>query len=101
MALIIYGSSRCALCGLVLERADEIVATPHFVGDPADPLWRFSDAGMHRACFVAWSLRAAFVAQFNAVAAEYVAGNGTVAHMDDAGQISRHSAVGRFTEPAP
>ena len=101
MALIILGRSPCPLCGRSLEKTDEIVATSHFIGDPADPLWRFADAGMHRACFVEWPRRSEFIARFNAVAAEYVAGNGTVAHMDDSGTICRRLADGQFSEPAP
>ena len=101
MALIVEGNSRCALCGRPLDKADEIVATPHFVGDPADPLWRFADAGMHRACFLAWPRRAEFVARFNAFASGYVAGNGTVAHMDDTGTISRTPPRVGFSERLP
>jgi hypothetical protein len=101
MALIIEGVSSCALCGHPLNKADGIVSTPHFVANPADPLWRFADAGMHCACFLTWPRRAEFVARFNAFAAEYVAGNGTVACMDDAGTITRRPAVGGVSEPAP
>jgi hypothetical protein len=47
MALLALGRSRCSICGEVLQPGQVIVATTHFIGDPADHLWRFSDSGMH------------------------------------------------------
>jgi len=64
MAIIITGKSKCALCGEVLLSEQEIVGTPHFIADRNDPLWRFSDAAMHRACFDAWEHRAEFLAKY-------------------------------------
>ena len=64
MAIIITGKSACALCGQTLLAEQEIVGTPHFIADRKDPLWRFSDAAMHRTCLDAWEHRAEFVAKY-------------------------------------
>jgi len=66
MALFDPGFTRCALCGDVLPDDDDLVGTTHFIGDPAHPLYRYSDALMHRTCFLRWDRRAAFVAAYNA-----------------------------------
>jgi hypothetical protein len=87
MAIIFRGKTGCALCGQVLAELDDIVATSHFIGDPHDPLWPFSDAGMHRACFVAWPMRAQFVERFNRTVGEKVWGNGTRHEMTEDGTI--------------
>ena len=51
MALIIRGSTKCAVCGQVLTDEDEVAGLPHFAADPSDPLWRYSDAGFNRRCY--------------------------------------------------
>ena len=43
-----------------------ILATTHFFGDEADPLSRYSDTGMHVACFLTWEHRAEFAARYEA-----------------------------------
>lgn len=63
MAIIIRGITECPLCGKVLADGDDLVATSHFIH--SGPLSRFSDAGMHRSCFVAWPKAGAFRAEFN------------------------------------
>jgi hypothetical protein len=60
-----------------LLAADDVVGTPHFIGDSADPLWRYSDSAMHRSCFVGWEHRDAFRAKYNATMGRRVWGNGT------------------------
>ncbi|MCC7422434.1 MAG: hypothetical protein IT428_19310 [Planctomycetaceae bacterium] len=87
MALIFLGQSCCAICGDVITPVDEIVATSHFIADPTDHLWRFSDAPMHRPCFLAWELRAEFVARFNTTARGLVFANGTYHEMQPEGAI--------------
>ena len=67
MALIAYGRSRCPLCNGILADTPDMVATSHFIADPSDPLFRYSDAGMHRDCFVAWPHRFEFTTRYNAV----------------------------------
>ena len=78
--------SRCPLCDELLGDA-QIVATSHFMSDRSDPLWRYSDAAMHRECFLRWPLRAAFVERFNQVVGPMVFGNGTSHRMLEDGQI--------------
>lgn len=88
VAIILRGRTPCAICGSALERDDDIVATSHFISDPADPLWQFSDAGMHRSCFLAWDLRATFVERFNVSASKIVFANGTSHQMAEDGTIA-------------
>src|SRR4051794_10892077 len=67
MALFLIGLTRCALCGEVLEDDDDShVATTAFIADTAHPLYRYSDAIMHRTCFLRWEHRAALVEAHNA-----------------------------------
>ncbi len=67
MAITILGASRCPLCGGVIAKDHDFVATSHFITDKTDPLMAaYSDATMHRACFLAWPHREEFVAKFNA-----------------------------------
>jgi len=53
----ILRNTRCAICSAVLGGAKDLVATSAFISDRSDPLWPVSDAAMHRACFLEWSLR--------------------------------------------
>jgi len=87
MALIIRGKSVCPICGQVLNENDRLVATQHFIADQEDPLWRYSDAGMHYACFQVWPSRELFVAKYNATLGSIVWGNGTRHHMSADGTI--------------
>jgi hypothetical protein len=57
----------CALCQKVVGEHDDTVATSAFIDSPFDVLWRLSDAVVHRACFVGWPYREAFVARYNEV----------------------------------
>jgi hypothetical protein len=86
MALILSGS-RCALCNQVYSETDELVATSAFIPDRGDPLWRFSDASMHKRCFLTWDQRMAFVRRFNEAMKPYVFWNGTRHHMEEDGTI--------------
>jgi len=65
MALFLPGESRCPLCGQVLYLEDLRVATTHFLLR-GQPLHEYSDAVMHRACFLRWEHRAAFIEAYNA-----------------------------------
>ena len=65
--MIFRGKTQCSICGEVLADGDDIIGTSHFIADPDDPLWRFSDSGMHRPCFVGWPLRDAFISRYNDV----------------------------------
>ena len=65
MALVFPGWSECPICGKVIAEGEEYVATFAFLDDPDDPLWDYSDAGMHRPCFVGWEKKPEFVRRFN------------------------------------
>jgi hypothetical protein len=67
MALFIAGKSECELCGQVIAKGEDVVGTPHFIPDPSDPLWRFSDAPLHKKCFDAWEHRDEFLARYESV----------------------------------
>src|SRR5215813_8715346 len=87
MALITRGITRCALCDSVLKVDDAIVATSHFIADSQHPLWRFSDAAMHKSCFLNWDQRQSFVDLFNQIVGGVTFGNGTYQLMTDDGAI--------------
>ena len=70
MALFDPGLTPCALCGEILVGSDDLVGTTYFIGDPTHPLFPYSDALMHRGCFLRWEHRAAFVAAYNAEMAD-------------------------------
>ena len=87
MALIDLGHTKCPLCGAVIETEDDLVATSHFIATQSDPLWQFSDAAMHRRCFMSWELRQQFVARYNQIVGARTWGDGTYHHMTDNGDI--------------
>jgi hypothetical protein len=58
----------CPLCREPIIDTDEPVVIPDFLADDADPMWPFTDAHYHRACFLHWDGRKALVARFNALA---------------------------------
>jgi hypothetical protein len=87
MALIFRGKTKCALCDGVLKVDDAIVATSHFIADIQHPLYRFSDATMHKTCFLNWDQRQSFVDLFNQIVGGIIFGNGTSKHMRDDGAI--------------
>jgi hypothetical protein len=64
MALLLRGKTECALCGEVIGVSDEVFGTPHFIGDSTDPLFRFSDAALHRRCFETWQHHDEFLARY-------------------------------------
>ena len=95
MALITQ-LTKCPLCGESVWNAaeDEIVATTHFIGDTHDPLWRFSDAAMHYACFQGWQHRNEFVSKYNQIMGGRVWGNGMRDHMREDGVVESFPAGG-------
>jgi len=88
LALILRGKTPCSICGDVINDGDVVVATSHFIGDKDDPLWRFSDSGMHRDCFLSWPLREDFVLKYNAAVGDFTAENGTYHRMEADGYIT-------------
>jgi hypothetical protein len=86
------GWAHCALCREVIGPGEDTLITPDFLADEADPFWRFADASMHRACFLVWDRRKAFVARYNRAARLWVAPDGSHPHMTSEGEIvSRRS----------
>ena len=55
----------CAICEVDLTGDPDQVTTSRFITDRTHPLFRFADTCMHRACFLAWEHREAFVQSFN------------------------------------
>jgi hypothetical protein len=93
VALIFPGSTACSICGKIIARSDDIVATSHFIGDKNDPLWRFSDSAMHRECFLAWELRQSFVDRYNATVGQITWGDGSRHEMQPDGRIESPPAA--------
>jgi hypothetical protein len=60
MALVEYGRTRCPVRRRTIDRPGEYVAFPHFIEDPNDPLWPYSDSAIHSWCFATWPLREEF-----------------------------------------
>jgi hypothetical protein len=64
MAMIGIGSSKCAICGRVLTDKDDATGLHHFIDDPKDPFWRFSDSAVHISCYKTWPLRLEWEAKY-------------------------------------
>ena len=91
MERITGGRAHCALCGEAIRPDDDALVTPDFIADDADPFWRFADAPMHRACFVVWDRRKAFIARYNRLARLLVAPDGSHPRMTSEGEIVRRA----------
>jgi hypothetical protein len=89
MERIAAGRAYCALCGEVIRREEDAFVTPDFLADEDDPFWRFADAPVHRACFLVWDRRKAFVARYNQTARRLVAPDGSYLRMTSEGEIVR------------
>lgn len=50
MAIIVMGKSNCFICGQLLGDDDELVVFPAFAVNELDPLYPFSDSGVHKNC---------------------------------------------------
>jgi hypothetical protein len=87
------GRAHCALCGDAIKPHEAAFVTPDFLADEADPFWRFADAPMHRACFLVWDRRKAFVARFNRAARLWIAPNGSYPRMTSEGDIVGETAA--------
>lgn len=87
MERIRAGRAYCALCGYAIRPEEDALLTPDFIANEADPLWRFADAAMHRACFVVWDQRKSFVARYNRLARRWPAPDGTGWRMTSEGDI--------------
>ena len=87
MERIASGRALCALCGDVIRPGEDAFVTPDFLADESDPLWRFSDAPLHRACFLVWDRRKAFVAHYNRTGKRLIAPDGSSLRMTSEGEI--------------
>ena len=88
MALIFRNRTKCAICGFVIADGDRVVATSHFIADDTDPLWKFSDAGMHYDCFQRWKHRREFVRKYNQSLGRITWGDGCRREMQTDGSIA-------------
>jgi hypothetical protein len=61
--------------------------TPDFLADETDPFWLFADVPMHRACFLVWDRRKAFVARYNRAARLLMSRDGSYPRMTSEGEI--------------
>jgi hypothetical protein len=85
MAIVIIGSSPCALCDEVLEDEHELVMTSPFIEDTSSDLGRYSDASFHKNCFMAWESRERLIRTFNEYYKRHYRGMRVI---DDEGTIS-------------
>ncbi len=67
MAIVIEGMTSCSICGQLIEAEADIVMSPHFIWDEDHPLWRYSDSGMHRSCFLSWDFADQFRSAYNEI----------------------------------
>lgn len=81
----------CAICRESLHPEEDLVVTPDFLADESDPFWPFSDAAMHRSCFLLWDRRKRFVARFNRAARGWVV-DGYCQHMTGEGDVVSRQA---------
>jgi len=81
------GRAHCALCGEAIRPGDDALVTPDFLAEESDRFWRFSDAPMHRACFLVWDLRKAYVAYYNRLARRWLAPDGSHPRMTSEGEV--------------
>jgi hypothetical protein len=92
MEKIMAGRAHCALCGETIRPDEDALVTPDFIADEADPLWRFADAAIHRACFLVWDRRKVFIAQYNRLARGLLAPDGSHPWMTSEGEVVRRSS---------
>jgi len=92
MERIRAGRAQCALCLQAIKPDDDALVTPDFIADDSDPMWRFADAPMHRACFLVWDRRKAFIARYNRLARRWLAPDGTHPRMTSEGELVNCSA---------
>jgi len=75
MAIIIEGKTACPLCSNILEKGQEVVSFPAFVGNGLDPLWPFSDAAFHSDCFEQHPLSSEAIARYEEMREETAPGS--------------------------
>ncbi|WP_043783939.1 hypothetical protein [Rubrivivax gelatinosus] len=88
MAILFPGVTTCPLCEHVIEDDRDIVATTQFLDSSDHPLWKYSDAVMHRKCFEAWDQRQFFVDEYNRLLGSAVFLGSFKHPMDDDGNVT-------------
>jgi hypothetical protein len=83
----------CSLCRETIAPTEDAVHLPDCVADEHDPLWPFSDARMHRSCFVRWEERKRFAQRFNRLARQLRDADGTFLHLGPDGALERRRAA--------
>lgn len=66
-----------------------MVITPDFLADDTDPLWPYTDAVLHRPCFLVWPERKILIARYNLMARRLVADDGSYPQMTGEGEMVR------------
>jgi hypothetical protein len=64
MALLTRGSTKCSLCGVVIQKDHEIAVIGEFRCDPKHPIARYLDSCVHRSCFENWEYREEFTKMY-------------------------------------
>jgi hypothetical protein len=96
MDRITAGQAHCPLCGETIRPDEDALLTPDFLADDTDPLWRFNDCAMHRACFLVWDQRKAFVARYNQLMRRWSAPRDSELHMTSEGDVILRSKGVRY-----
>ena len=81
MGIIIYGSSKCSLCGRVLHEVDDLIGFWAFIAQNAHHLWEYSDSAMHKSCFISWPHRDEFIELHNQVFLKLPRADGLCRHV--------------------
>jgi hypothetical protein len=87
MDRIAAGRAHCAICSDDIRPWDDAFVTPDFLANENDPLWRFADVPVHRACFLVWDRRKSFIALYNLTARRSVLPDGSYLRMTSEGQL--------------
>jgi len=52
MAIVLLGKSICPICKNILNEGEDVTGFPHFIANTKDPLYIFTDSGVHTNCFL-------------------------------------------------
>ncbi len=80
-------STRCALCHAAFRAGEEVIELPDFVASETHPLYPYSGARVHRACYLFWDRRKAFAAAYNRVARRLGEADGFYLHLTAEGDL--------------
>jgi hypothetical protein len=77
----------CALCRAEFREGEEILELPDFLADEAHPLYPYSGARVHRACYLFLDQRKAFAAAYNRIARTLGRESGVYLHLTSEGDL--------------